>query len=76
MTVVAEGVETAAQRDILTALDCDVAQGYLFAADARSECPVFRRRPIFGPGAGAARIILGVARRRSWRRGGSVRGRS
>jgi diguanylate cyclase len=29
--VVAEGVETAAQRDILQALDCDEMQGYLFA---------------------------------------------
>jgi diguanylate cyclase (GGDEF)-like protein/PAS domain S-box-containing protein len=31
MTVVAEGVETIAQRDVLKALGCDVFQGYLFA---------------------------------------------
>ena len=28
--VVAEGVETAAQRDVLTAMDCDELQGYFY----------------------------------------------
>jgi diguanylate cyclase (GGDEF)-like protein/PAS domain S-box-containing protein len=32
MTVVGEGVETNVQRDELTTVDCDEAQGYLFAA--------------------------------------------
>jgi diguanylate cyclase (GGDEF)-like protein len=31
LSVVAEGVETEAQRDVLTALNCDELQGYLFA---------------------------------------------
>ncbi len=31
LRVVAEGVETAAERDILVALGCDELQGYLFA---------------------------------------------
>ena len=31
LTVVAEGVETAAQRQFLLALDCDVLQGFLFS---------------------------------------------
>ena len=31
MTVVAEGVETEGQREVLKALGCDVVQGYLFA---------------------------------------------
>jgi diguanylate cyclase (GGDEF)-like protein/PAS domain S-box-containing protein len=31
MVTVAEGVETTEQRDLLTAMGCDIAQGYLFA---------------------------------------------
>ncbi|MDO9560143.1 MAG: EAL domain-containing protein, partial [Bradyrhizobium sp.] len=31
LTVVAEGIETAGQRDWLTALGCDVLQGFLYA---------------------------------------------
>jgi len=34
--VVAEGVETAGQRDVLTGLDCDELQGYLFAKPMRA----------------------------------------
>jgi diguanylate cyclase (GGDEF)-like protein len=56
MAVVAEGVETAAQRDVLVDLQCDLIQGYLYArpmparalwdwmaareAGARSDCPL------------------------------------
>jgi EAL domain-containing protein (putative c-di-GMP-specific phosphodiesterase class I) len=35
MQVVAEGVETAAERDMLTELGCDLLQGYLFAKPQR-----------------------------------------
>jgi diguanylate cyclase (GGDEF)-like protein len=34
--VVAEGVETAGQRDVLASLDCDELQGYLFAKPMRA----------------------------------------
>ena len=34
--VVAEGVETVGQRDVLTGLDCDELQGYLFAKPMRA----------------------------------------
>jgi diguanylate cyclase (GGDEF)-like protein len=37
MTVVAEGVETVAQRDVLKELGCDVFQGYLFARAMSSD---------------------------------------
>jgi EAL domain-containing protein (putative c-di-GMP-specific phosphodiesterase class I) len=33
--VVAEGVETAAERDVLTSIGCDLLQGYLFAKPGR-----------------------------------------
>ena len=42
LSVVAEGVETAAQIDLLRALDCDIGQGFFFSrplaggADRRS----------------------------------------
>ena len=35
--VVAEGVETAGQRDVLMGLDCDELQGYLFAKPMRAQ---------------------------------------
>jgi len=35
--VVAEGVETVGQRDVLTGLDCDELQGYLFARPMRAQ---------------------------------------
>jgi EAL domain-containing protein (putative c-di-GMP-specific phosphodiesterase class I) len=38
--VVGEGVETAAQRDALVALGCDLLQGFLFAAPAAEYPPV------------------------------------
>lgn len=42
MTIVVEGVETMAERDTLTALGCDLLQGYLFGMPGRSpSCPPF-----------------------------------
>jgi EAL domain-containing protein (putative c-di-GMP-specific phosphodiesterase class I) len=35
MLVVAEGVETPAERDMLIELDCDLLQGFLFARPGR-----------------------------------------
>jgi EAL domain-containing protein (putative c-di-GMP-specific phosphodiesterase class I) len=35
MTIIAEGVETAAERDALIELGCDLLQGYLFAKPGR-----------------------------------------
>ena len=35
--MVAEGVETADQRDLVAELGCDEAQGYLFAAPSPAE---------------------------------------
>jgi EAL domain-containing protein (putative c-di-GMP-specific phosphodiesterase class I) len=36
MMVVAEGVETAAERDLLVTLGCDFLQGYLLAKPGRN----------------------------------------
>jgi EAL domain-containing protein (putative c-di-GMP-specific phosphodiesterase class I)/ActR/RegA family two-component response regulator len=40
MMVVTEGVETAAERDMLVTLGCDVLQGYLFGRPQRGFAPV------------------------------------
>jgi EAL domain-containing protein (putative c-di-GMP-specific phosphodiesterase class I)/CheY-like chemotaxis protein len=40
ITVIAEGVETVAERDTLLSIGCDLFQGYLFAKPARSFPPV------------------------------------
>ena len=45
MTVVAEGVETEAQRDELTAIGCDAAQGYLFAQPLTADALVAMWEP-------------------------------
>ncbi|HUD34307.1 MAG TPA: EAL domain-containing protein, partial [Variovorax sp.] len=37
LSVVAEGVETAAQRDVLTAMHCDELQGYFYARPMTAE---------------------------------------
>jgi EAL domain-containing protein (putative c-di-GMP-specific phosphodiesterase class I) len=37
--MVAEGVETAAERDTLVSVGCDLFQGYLFAQPTRSFAP-------------------------------------
>jgi len=44
--VVAEGVETEAQREMLRALGCTEMQGYLFSAAK----PAAEARKLFGPG--------------------------
>jgi diguanylate cyclase (GGDEF)-like protein len=56
MQVIAEGVETAAQHEMLRDLDCNIAQGYLYSKPvAASLVPgVIRRMANPGPLAGAA----------------------
>ena len=48
LTCVAEGVETAAQWDLLRELGCDLAQGYFIAApmEAASVAPWIKRRAV------------------------------
>ena len=56
LSVVAEGVETAGQRDILQKLNCDELQGFLFAGPCRPGGPGLGS----GPQAGACAWVLGV----------------
>jgi EAL domain-containing protein (putative c-di-GMP-specific phosphodiesterase class I) len=51
MTVVAEGVETEAQAELLRSLGCDAVQGYLYArpAPAAQTLEWLRRRPGVAP---------------------------
>jgi EAL domain-containing protein (putative c-di-GMP-specific phosphodiesterase class I) len=46
LTTIAEGVETIAQRDLLSALGCDEGQGYLFGKPMPAE--QFRRLDLHG----------------------------
>ncbi len=43
MEVVAEGIETASQREALVQLDCELGQGFLFAPP-RASSEILRRR--------------------------------
>ena len=55
--VVAEGVETEAQRAMLAGLKCDAAQGFLFArphAGPGIRCPAVRQHTVAGPSREAA----------------------
>jgi diguanylate cyclase len=50
LSVVAEGVETEAQRDILLALDCDEMQGFLFARPMEPDVLLALATPTAGHG--------------------------
>ncbi|MBI5264165.1 MAG: EAL domain-containing protein [Bradyrhizobium sp.] len=56
MTVVAEGVETDGQRDVLAGLGCDVVQGFLYA---RPLDPVAFEHWLIDHGADQAKAVLG-----------------
>ncbi len=69
--VVAEGVETDQQLDVLRSLECDFAQGFLFSATgtgeraavtARSSAGRFRLVPCLRRPIGAMRVPLGTTR--------------
>jgi EAL domain-containing protein (putative c-di-GMP-specific phosphodiesterase class I) len=62
MTVVGEGVEQAAQRDHLQSIECDEAQGYLFAAPLPAE-ELARRWPLRTAPTSDGRNLGGGARR-------------
>lgn len=54
MTVVAEGVETAAQHAMLSALGCDFGQGYLFGRPVSERRALAMLNPSLGDGRGGA----------------------
>ena len=57
MRVIAEGVETIAQRDVLAKLDCDEVQGYLYARPmAAEDVPRFGRERARGLAASGAAV--------------------
>jgi c-di-GMP-specific phosphodiesterase len=51
LLVIAEGVETEAQRQILISLNCDILQGYLFGKPTRTADTIkfldFKKQTIF-----------------------------
>jgi diguanylate cyclase (GGDEF)-like protein len=50
LTVIAEGVETPAQLDVLQRLNCQLGQGYHFARPLDPDDPFFRARAVTQPG--------------------------